>query len=202
MYFLSESDQFQVRFSSEKMKSAIIILVLIAIVAVNAQKKDKDNSAFKKYQKKFNKEYKNKNSESIDRRARIVQRRADRIKEINANDELPFVAGPTPFDDMESDERVQSLCGMKQPSNDGSSESVERRTRFGRIKKSESDSDSSETPSSPTFRALPAAPKFNSYTLATVPAKMDWTSYCMPVVNQNRCGSCWAFAALGVVGES
>lgn len=196
-----QRDQFQVRISSENMKSAIILLVLIAIVAVNAQKKAKDDSGFRKFRKNFNKEYINRNSESIERRARVFKRRADRIKEINADKILTFMAGPTPWDDMESDERAKSLCGMKRPSSDENSESKERGRRFGKKRRSKSDSDSSEIPLKPQFRALPQPPKFNSYTAATVPAKIDWTSYCQPIVNQERCGSCWAFAALGAIGK-
>jgi Ni/Co efflux regulator RcnB len=155
------------------MNKLFLTILVLAFVAT-ALAGDKDDSGVKKWRKKFAKEWKTKNSASIERRSANVKKRRERIAAHNADPEATYQMGSNEYDDLDSEEFVQKLCGTK--------------------------AESKEYVPKPTFRNRPAGPKFNSYTTANLPVSLDWSGYCFPAVSQGRCGSCWAFSTLSMLG--
>lgn len=150
---------------------AVLVLAFVASALAGAA----DDEKVKKWRKKYAKEWKTKNDDSIERRSANVLKRRERIDANNEDPEAPFKMGSNEYDDLDSEEFVQKLCGTKK--------------------------ESKEYVPDPTFRNNPAQPKFNSYTAANVPASLDWSGYCFAPVSQGRCGSCWAFSTLSMLGE-
>ena len=52
---------------------------------------------------------------------------------------------------------------------------------------------------SPTVKAIHKYNNPLTSHLSTLPTKWDWRQQCTPITDQQSCGDCWAFAAVGVV---
>lgn len=60
----------------------------------------------------------------------------------------------------------------------------------------------------PSFKPLKPSlkgsvkPKLNNYILETLPENLDWRPYVSSVLNQKKCGNCWAHATMAMLGKN
>lgn len=88
---------------------------------------------------------------------------------------LSFILGVNSFTHLSSDDFIERYCGTTFPVN--------------------------YQPLKPMLMG-PIKNKLNNYTLDNLPDEFDWRDYIemQPVVSQKRCGACWAFAAMALLG--
>lgn len=154
------------------MRNLLVVLVLAIFVAVEAQKKLKNDPDFVKWRNQYKKnKWNDKDSASIERRAERVLEKKRRCAKHNADSSVTWICGSNEYDHLTSDEVKRRLLGVKPP--------MEPRAH----------------PRAPVFNSY--SPGLLSCGL--VPEAADWTNWCPPIYNQGSCGSCWAFAALSTL---
>jgi C1A family cysteine protease len=150
----------------------LIFLILIAFV--HAQ-------TFKEMQEKFNVHFCSKSEEKSARKAFQANKKI--ILEHNANSENEWKMDFNPYVFEDADEFIAARCQYREitPRSYALPTTTLRPSRT---------STSTTIPTSTT-----------TVNPANLPASVDYRNSAFPVLNQGRCGSCWAFALLSFVGN-
>lgn len=96
------------------------------------------------------------------------------MESLNLN--LSFTLGVNAFTHLSSEEFVSKYCGAVPPEN------------------------YKVTSAAPILSESYFENKWNNYSIKNLPKYIDWRKKVQPVVNQKTCGSCWAFAAMAMIG--
>lgn len=145
----------------------------------NSRKKSSGFTTFQKWIKDFDSDFEN----ITEARKSFYQETFDQNLKFIAESSklnLTFSLGVNAFTHLTSEEFVTKYCGSIAP------ETYKVQPQPSNLI---------------TNRKIIMKNKWNNYTIKNLPKEFDWRKKVQPVIHQKTCGSCWAFAALAMIGK-